>query len=189
MATDPLWKQAQGLHSQTTYLKPNSLAMLTTAFLLQVIVYGLIAAVAVPAIELLLFVIRDGRIFGHSREAGGWSASASISWREAPQITRDGSTSYPSQWSGPLCPPDQNEFWVTDTRSPEITPYFSVEAVDSASLFYDASNGVIITPNVAARHKGRTSSPNRRPSSGGMWEHPHEEYWSYGNPYSYDLHA
>lgn len=132
--------------------------MITSAFLLKVVIYGLITSLIIPVFDLLMFFVRESRKPNRLDE----NRSMLNEWR----------------------PTDASEHGLLRGRPRAIVPVQEeaprVEAArenqgerisgrfirENGTISYMASNGVTITPTM------RTAP---RPS------HPHSEYWQYGN--------
>ena len=127
--------------------------MITSAFLLKVVIYGLIASLVIPVIDFLVFVIRESRKpadVGHGRSTlNEWHPSAQSKRKLRPQPR----TAEPVQD-------------VEKEEAPVVAPISGRFVKENGTVAYMASNGVTITPG--ARSTARPS-------------HPHSEYWQYGS--------
>lgn len=195
------------MHAQRVYHESNlALAMITTAFLIKVIIYGLVAAVIIPAIDFMMFVIRESRrpgslpVESSSEEWASRNAAPSQAAIRGAAVARQKK----QQWEEALAEVDRTprrEYAgdgngrapaSAERRAPanaeRMAPASAVRRADSwpTERVYVASNGVTITPGPGAFHGGLmdTSCPSQPlVSTSG---HPHAEYWTYGSPRFYE---
>lgn len=162
--------------------------MITSAFLLKLIIYGPIVAVIIPAINFVLFVIRESRRSTFTLSA---SRSDAADWRAgppAPQIVGHAPASRPMQrqWTDGRGVTDLAHRFESNRQGDGVcaTGRNSKREVAPPPREYVASNGVIVTPGMGAFHDAVVERPWKPPvhPSG----HPHAEYWSYGSPHFYE---
>lgn len=138
--------------------------MITSAFLLKVAIYGLITSLAIPVIDFLIFLFREGRKSNWT----GNSRSTLDDWRPAGGSGR----SMPRERTRAMAPTHALKEGVRIKAAQEIrTERISGRFVhENGTTSYLASNGVTITPV-------RTEP---RPV------HPHSDYWQYGSMAFYE---
>lgn len=182
---------AHTLRAQRVYHEPiRVLAMITSAFLLKVIIYGLIAAVIIPAIDFVLFVIRESRRPTYSLSE---SASDAADWRAkppAPQIVRRAPTARAMQRQRTEAR-GVAELRHRSESSPHgdgarVAARHPTGEVVPPPRVYVASNGVTITPGMGAIHTGTVNASRTGTSPVQPSGHPHAEYWNYGSPRFYE---
>ena len=165
--------------------------MITTAFLIKVIIYGLVAAVIIPAIDFMMFVIRESR-----RSESLPATSSPEEWAArnvAPsQATIRGAAvarQKKQQWEEALAEVDRTpRRQHAGDGNPDRAPASEMHGPVSrpTERVYVASNGVMITPGPGAFHGGLMDTSRPRQALASTSGHPHAEYWTYGSPRFYE---
>ena len=139
--------------------------MITSAFLIKVVVYGLITSLVIPVVDFLMFFFRESRKPNRLDE----NLCTLNEWHpaEIPDVTlvRD----RPQTAVQPRI--DENVAGTETVRENQTERISGRYVRENGTISYMASNGVTITPSVR---------PEPRPS------HPHSEYWQYGNMAFYE---
>ena len=134
--------------------------MITSAFLLKVVIYGLVASLVIPVIDFLIFVIRESRkspdVAAERSTLNEWHPSVPSRRKLAPQLRKVES---------------ETDQAVEKQESDAVAPISGRFVKQNGTVAYMVSNGVTITPGFR---------PTPRPN------HPHSEYWQYGNMAFYE---
>ncbi len=154
--------------------------MVTTAFLLNVIIYGLIAVVLVPVIHFIFFVIRESRHSGYHVHLDIPLERIRTSTTVLPlrSVAHNARAPRKNQRPSASVPGGLSQRGADGARNPLIRRLPAEEFLRG----YVASNGITITPNLGHVH----GIPGNVTALTASAEHPHAEYWSYGNPRTYD---
>lgn len=162
--------------------------MVTSAFLLKVIIYVLIAAVIIPAFDLIAVVIRKSRRPCNSPNASGSETAEWTSEHPAPQPKRYAMGSRQRESNANHSRPGPLRRSQPARKRHGVCPphRVRVEAATSAPRSYVASNGITITPSISSFHGRLVETPSQSSTSAARSGHPHAEYWSYGSPRFYE---
>ena len=139
--------------------------MVTSAFLLKVVVYGLITSLLIPVIDFLMFFFRESRKPNRLDE----NRSTLNEWHPT-GVSELGLVSDRPQ-TGIQAGVEGNVVRTEAARENQVERISGRYVRENGTISYMASNGVTITPSVR---------PEPRPG------HPHADYWQYGNMAFYE---
>lgn len=186
-------------------------AMITSNFLLEVIVYGLVAALAIPVVDFVRFVLREGRRAGRVAAA----APTVNDWRPA----RSGSTGMPARNAARGATPSyhaSDRLGTSDSDRPGMAgaAQSGTGSARRAGAVLAEGPATVVSAQTGTAHEGHEadrSSGRRGPASWDAWHpanddagslyyttsngltikpnvpshpgetHPHYEYWRYGD--------
>lgn len=151
--------------------------MITTAFLIKVIIYGLVAAIIIPAIDFVMFLIRE------SRRTSYHSGNTTTEWksetaRDSPIVTRKAPAARQTRRQAIHEEAEPN-------RGPVPLAAVKQDPVNRVPA-YVASNGVTITPSMDPWRDGFSAPVRRKGPQVATSSHPHAEYWCYGDARFYE---
>lgn len=134
--------------------------MVSSAIFLHIIVYGIIAAVVLPAVELAFFLVRESRRSG----------------REPFALTPSGSDTDASGEQAPSRPAERHA-----AAAPSSTTGADRAVRRTEPACYVSSNGITITPHLGAELRRPGGAPPPVDRVPAYSAHPHAEYWRYGD--------